>query len=1123
MDCPSNQMRNLLGAKSTSSHSVPIEHMDYGYIGKCTDLKELEKILRALRTGEEGFYPELIIYCEKQIEKLDPKSRTLRKDKPPTSMMGLDKEEQQQLNSDIKDWTAKMNSTTISSSGLDKEDDDLPPVRNSVNVNTQGKKNEDKCWAKPSPDRIKSSDYRAWDKFDVDTAAEEVDKESGAKKAQKRKADLASIIKTEGMSDADRELVANKEKDKGNEAFKAGDFDEAVQYYTRSISVIPSAPSYNNRSLARIKLGQFTGAVEDCTKVLKLEPENIKALLRRGTARKSLKEFVAAKEDLEAVLKAEPNNKQAKDLLADILTKEDNPEQKMAGGKKGAKALPNKTSSNSKGKRMVIQEVEGDSDSEDEAGGQRLLVNGTGSPTSDDGASVKELNHMNGGDGRVKEVEQPVEKKQDAKVTELPPVKPAAPVVPPPELPGDVIKLKDSGNTLFKAGQYGEAMEKYSKAINKILPEKESFSLALATLYSNRAACQSKTGHLKEAIADCDLALAIQPYSTKVLLRRASAYETLEKYRQAYVDFQSALKLDGLNENACSGSNRMIKTLSDMDGPRWREKLPATPSILGMPLPPPSLTTMAPSNARVPSVTSTTNATQKTTMVSSTTPISPKGQTNPAAKSPEVKVDNKGPKEPPAKATEKGNVKGQQEKQEPKVKANNAEPQGGEDKVKLGSEVKGGVEPSATIDPKLSKEDNFKKLKADGNSFVQKGNYAKAMEFYTACIAVDPDQAVSYTNRALCFLKLNKGNEAETDCTRALELGDGNVKALYRRALARKMLQKYIDSVRDLSTLLKIEPQNVSAKKELDQVKEQWRQELKNNQQKAAEKPKQNTPSEPEKPAGVKPPEIKTSEVKSPGAKITEIKTSGVKAAEVKASGVTSPEVRTSGVKSAEAKASGVKSAEVKSSGVKSSGVKSSGVKSGKKKGKRMQIQETEGSSEEENNSKENKPKPSERVQAKEKKGNNKAPKVTGNKTAEKTPPVQNDTVTVPKLKKVTAYEFLQAWTSLKRSRDTGAYAELLKQITPEELPEVLTNKLDGDMVTNFVKAVCEHLIESDGDLSYGLLANLAKVERFKTVALFLSNSDKKRLTNSLKKLGAKKTTVYSPADLKNLKQQYSI
>ena len=55
------------------------------------------------------------------------------------------------------------------------------------------------------------------------------------------------------------------------------------------------------------------------------------------------------------------------------------------------------------------------------------------------------------------------------------------------------------------------------------------------------------------------------------------------------------------------------------------------------------------------------------------------------------------------------------------------------------------------------------------------------------------------------------------------------------------------------------------------------------------------------------------------------------------------------------------------------------------------------------NNSKENKSKSSERIQAKEKKGNNKAPKVTGNKTAEKTPPVQNDTVTAPQLKKVSA------------------------------------------------------------------------------------------------------------------------
>lgn len=31
------------------SEKVPVEHLDYGYIEKCKDVKYLEKILRALR------------------------------------------------------------------------------------------------------------------------------------------------------------------------------------------------------------------------------------------------------------------------------------------------------------------------------------------------------------------------------------------------------------------------------------------------------------------------------------------------------------------------------------------------------------------------------------------------------------------------------------------------------------------------------------------------------------------------------------------------------------------------------------------------------------------------------------------------------------------------------------------------------------------------------------------------------------------------------------------------------------------------------------------------------------------------------------------------------------------
>jgi hypothetical protein len=39
------------------------------------------------------------------------------------------------------------------------------------------------------------------------------------------------------LTEQEKGLVANREKDKGNEAFKANDYEEAVVYYTRSDTI----------------------------------------------------------------------------------------------------------------------------------------------------------------------------------------------------------------------------------------------------------------------------------------------------------------------------------------------------------------------------------------------------------------------------------------------------------------------------------------------------------------------------------------------------------------------------------------------------------------------------------------------------------------------------------------------------------------------------------------------------------------------------------------------------------------------------------------------------------------------------------------------------------------------
>ena len=62
-----------------------------------------------------------------------------------------------------------------------------------------------------------------------------------------------------------------------------------------------------------------------------------------------------------------------------------------------------------------------------------------------------------------------------------------------------------------------------------------------------------------------------------------------------------------------------------------------------------------------------------------------------------------------------------------------------------------------------------------------------AIECYSRCMELDPQQSVSYTNRALCYIRINQPEKAEEDCTKALSIEKDNVKALFRRAQAKKV------------------------------------------------------------------------------------------------------------------------------------------------------------------------------------------------------------------------------------------------------------------------------------------------------------------------------------------------
>lgn len=146
-------------------------------------------------------------------------------------------------------------------------------------------------------------------------------------------------------------------------------------------------------------------------------------------------------------------------------------------------------------------------------------------------------------------------------------------------LPPHLARLKNEGNHLFKHGQFGDAIEKYTQAIEGCAEAGVDSPEDLCILYSNRAACFLKDGNSTDCIQDCTKALELQPFALKPLLRRAMAYESLERYRKAYVDYKTVLQLDTGVQAAHDSVHRITKMLIEQDGPDWREKLPEIPVV----------------------------------------------------------------------------------------------------------------------------------------------------------------------------------------------------------------------------------------------------------------------------------------------------------------------------------------------------------------------------------------------------------------------------------------------------------------------------------------------------------------------------------------------------------------
>ncbi|KAG2428594.1 hypothetical protein HYH02_014296 [Chlamydomonas schloesseri] len=113
-----------------------------------------------------------------------------------------------------------------------------------------------------------------------------------------------------------------------------------------------------------------------------------------------------------------------------------------------------------------------------------------------------------------------------------------------------------TGNELFKAGQYKEALAKYAMALS-YLDEDFMFQLAghyldkaeavKVLVHLNMAATQLKTGDWNTAIYNCGQVLALDENNVKALFRRAKAQKELSRTEEARADLEKAIKLEPNN------------------------------------------------------------------------------------------------------------------------------------------------------------------------------------------------------------------------------------------------------------------------------------------------------------------------------------------------------------------------------------------------------------------------------------------------------------------------------------------------------------------------------------------------------------------------------------------------
>lgn len=310
-------------------------------------------------------------------------------------------------------------------------------------------------------------------------------------------------------------------KNQGNQFFKSGKYADAISKYLQATKIDPSVPAYwSNMAACYEKLGKFEDMSNAASECIKADKKFVKGYFRLATAQKALNDLAACIKTLESGLAIQSSNPDLKRMKKEIA--------ELQRGEQVANYCRK---------------------------AEEQLQNG------DIPAAYKTLelaSRLDAGNPDIERMMSKVKPKFDALERKRKSSLSATEI------------YKERGDEAYKSANFENAIDLYTQCISGLKKErKETSELALKAL-SNRAACYKQISNFDGVIEDSTAVLEIDPDNVKALLRRAQAFEAVERYRFALQDVKTVLsmpysKVGKANFDLCNGlQHRLQRTVAQL-------------------------------------------------------------------------------------------------------------------------------------------------------------------------------------------------------------------------------------------------------------------------------------------------------------------------------------------------------------------------------------------------------------------------------------------------------------------------------------------------------------------------------------------------------------------------------